>query len=284
MRNQLKKRFVLSGLFVLSSFQLLALEAGGQEGELVSLHADERLTLDGDAVHNPVNFFIMQGEPPRLMFPVSQGALKGVQAWQIQIRNSDGRKVSFIQGTGAPRSPVIAWSGLSETGELLPDGFYDTQLVWRDADGLHETSKTKVSLLAPPALRDLARFQFKLDYTVEGLVVRIPEIMFFDLGQSRIRGEALPALRSIIAFLKSSPGNKVDIRGYTDSSGSLNGNMVLSRERAQAVLLFLSENGVDPERLTYKGLGPRQPIASNATEEGRAKNRRVEVVVLKASG
>ncbi len=284
MENRFKKKIALAGLLLLMLPLLKASGAIGQVGEPVSLQADERLTLDGDPVQSPVNFFIMQGAPPALMFPVGQGVFKDVKAWQIQIRNSDGRKVGFIQGAGPPRSPVIPWSGLSETGEPLPDGFYDTLLVWTDAAGLHETSKIKVSLLTPPALRNLARFQFKLDYTAEGLVVRIPEILFFDLGQSQIRDEALPALRAVAVFLKSSPNNKVDIRGYTDSSGVLSGNMILSQERAHAVLLLLSDAGVDPERLTYRGLGPQQPIVSNATPEGRAKNRRVEVVVLKAGG
>lgn len=263
------------GLLIAASF------SSGEGDDPISLQADERLTLDGSAIQNPVNFFIMNGFPPALMHPISQSAFKDIKAWQIQILNSDGRKVSFIQGVGAPSSPIIPWSGLSETGVPLPDGFYDAQLIWSDAGGSHKTPARKVGLLTPPSLRALFRFQLKLDYTSEGLIVRIPEIMVFNAGQSQVRAEALPALRAIADFLKSSPDNKVDVRGYTDASGSRARNMSLSEERAQAVMRFLAGNDIDPQRLTYKGLGPSQPIASNATAEGRAKNRRVDVVVLK---
>ena len=262
---------------------LLAADATSAENDdHIALQADERLTLDGSAIESPVSFFLTGGTPPILLFPISRSALKSTRTWQIQIRNSDGRKVSYIQGTGVPSSPVIFWSGLSMTGEPLPDGFYDTQFLWTDARGLHQTAVTKVSLLTPPSIRNLYSFQLKLDYTAEGLVVRIPDIMFFDLGQSHMSDEALPALRAIVDFLKSSPENKVDVRGYTDSSGSPNGNLILSRQRARAVLDFLAANGIDPARLTSQGLGPQRPIASNATPRGRATNRRVEVVGLKA--
>ncbi len=262
---------------------LLAIRgSSGEGGDAISLQADEKLTLDGSVIHSPVTFFIMHGTPPTLMFPINQAVFKSVEAWQIQIHDSNGRKVSFIQGLGPPGSPVIAWSGLSEAGEPLPDGFYDAQFIWSDADGAHKIPARKVSLLTPPSLRALFRFQLKLDYTAEGLVVRIPEILFFNAGQSQVREEALPALRAIAVFLKSSPDNKVDVRGYTDSSGSVDGNLSLSRDRALAVMRFLAGNDIDPQRLTYKGLGPQQPIASNATAAGRAKNRRVEVVVLKS--
>ena len=264
---------------------LLLFAAGGSSGEggdAISLQADEKLTLDGNAIHSPVTFFLMHGTPPTLMFPIRKDVFKSVEAWQIQILDSDGRKASYIQGVGAPSSPVIPWSGLSDSGEPLADGFYDAQFIWSDADGPHNIPSRKISLLTPPSLRALFRFQLKLDYTTEGLVVRIPEILFFNAGQAQVREEALPALRAIAIFLKSSPDNKVEVRGYTDTSGSVEGNMSLSQDRALAVMRFLAGNDIDPQRLTYKGLGPQQPIASNATAAGRAKNRRVEVVVLKS--
>lgn len=249
--------------------------------EHVRLFADERLDLEASAAQNPVNFFIMHGSPPKLLFPVKQGPFKNVASWQIRIFNSDAKTVGFIQGTGAPRSPIIPWSGLSDSGEPLPDGFYEAQLIWNDSQGVHTTLPRKVSLLTPEPLRGLVRFQIKLDYTDEGLVVRVPEILFFNRGQALIREEALPALQAIVVFLRSSPDNKVSVRGYTDSTGSRQSNLDLSRARARAVLTFLTDNGIDSQRLTYEGMGPARPIAPNSTEAGRAKNRRVDVVVLK---
>jgi outer membrane protein OmpA-like peptidoglycan-associated protein len=133
-------------------------------------------------------------------------------------------------------------------------------------------------------IRNLADRKLKFHYTAEGLVVSIQEGMIFKPGQARILAEAIPALREITAFLKANSGNGVVVRGYTDSSGSLGRNMLLSRERAGRVYEYLVGSGIDPGRLTYEGLGPARPVAPNTTENGRARNRRVEVVVLKTAG
>jgi peptidoglycan-binding protein ArfA len=71
----------------------------------------------------------------------------------------------------------------------------------------------------------------------------------------------------------------IDIEGHTDSTGSEETNLKLSRERAAAVGDFLVTQGIAQTRMTTKGLGPADPVASNDTAEGRAKNRRVEIVL-----
>jgi chemotaxis protein MotB len=118
-------------------------------------------------------------------------------------------------------------------------------------------------------------------HTTFGLVVTFTENMIFEPGQSAIRAEALPALREITGFLRSYSGNKVLVKGYTDSSGTLRANIRLSGLRAVGVCKFFSDNGISPERLGYKGLGPADPVAPNDTEAWRARNRRVEVLVLR---
>jgi outer membrane protein OmpA-like peptidoglycan-associated protein len=73
---------------------------------------------------------------------------------------------------------------------------------------------------------------------------------------------------------------KVELQGYTDSTGSVAYNMRLSRGRAQAVRDFLIGDGVDPSQLTARGYGPHDPVASNRTADGRSQNRRVVLEVL----
>lgn len=102
----------------------------------------------------------------------------------------------------------------------------------------------------------------------------------FATGQSALRPEARDNLSRLIEFVQRRPEAQVLIEGHTDSSGSASQNQALSEKRAQSVRQALIEEGVDPRRLTAVGMGQGQPIGDNSTAEGRARNRRVEVIVL----
>ena len=85
-----------------------------------------------------------------------------------------------------------------------------------------------------------------------------------------------PILDEGVAVLENNPGLNIEIQGYTDSTGAENYNLMLSQKRADSVMDFLVNRGIDPGRLSAKGYGSANPVASNDTAEGRAKNRRVE--------
>jgi outer membrane protein OmpA-like peptidoglycan-associated protein/tetratricopeptide (TPR) repeat protein len=87
-------------------------------------------------------------------------------------------------------------------------------------------------------------------------------------------------LSGVIDFLTENPSVKLGIYGHTDNVNDDQSNLILSKNRAEAVYNFLVEKGIDKSRLTYKGFGKSKPIASNETEEGRSKNRRTEFVVI----
>lgn len=252
----------------------------------LALEAMEKLSADGDVTAPPVAFAVRIFDPGMDAFlPADDSALGGMLSWQLQILDRGGRKVSFLQGRGRPSSATLPWSGFSETGEPLPSGFYNARLVWLDpANKTHSTRETSFTLFTPLEMRALAERNVKFSYTAEGLVVRVQEKTIFKPGEASILAEAVPALREIAVFLKTCSRNGVIVRGYTDSSGSLGRNLLLSRERAARVYDYLVEAGIDPKRLAYEGRGPALPVASNATEAGRARNRRVEVVVLKTAG
>ncbi len=103
--------------------------------------------------------------------------------------------------------------------------------------------------------------------------------IYFDTGKSTIKPESAHAIEEIAKLLKGDPGLKVHVVGHTDNVGSRDANIKLSQERGEAVLQALvRDHGIATARLSSYGCGPFAPVASNDTEEGRAKNRRVELV------
>ncbi len=103
--------------------------------------------------------------------------------------------------------------------------------------------------------------------------------IYFDTGKSVIKPESDTALSEIAKLLKKEAGMKVSVVGHTDNVGGLDSNMKLSQARADAVMQALvGKYGIEANRLKANGVGPLAPVASNENEEGKAKNRRVELV------
>lgn len=99
----------------------------------------------------------------------------------------------------------------------------------------------------------------------------------FETGKSDIKTESLPIIEQLSEMLKQNPTLKINIEGHTDNVGGENSNQLLSESRAKSVMDALISKGIDASRLKSKGWGQSKPIADNNTEEGRAKNRRVEI-------
>jgi outer membrane protein OmpA-like peptidoglycan-associated protein len=104
----------------------------------------------------------------------------------------------------------------------------------------------------------------------------------FETGRDIIQNQSFASLLELAQVLKKRPNYQIKISGHTDNVGDDASNMTLSRKRAEAVKKFLTDNGVDEGRIIAQGFGESRPVASNATPEGRAKNRRVELEVLQA--
>jgi outer membrane protein OmpA-like peptidoglycan-associated protein len=100
----------------------------------------------------------------------------------------------------------------------------------------------------------------------------------FASGKADLKPESEEILMKVLNTLTAYPDITIRIEGYTDNTGSLALNMKLSQKRAEAVMNWLIERGIDPSRLEAVGLGPNNPIADNSTKEGRAQNRRIEIV------
>lgn len=102
----------------------------------------------------------------------------------------------------------------------------------------------------------------------------------FDYDKSSLRPDSFPALAEAAAILKKHPTVKVEVAGHTDYNNTDEYNMRLSNRRANTVVEYLVSQGVSPDQLVAKGYGESQPIADNTTEEGQARNRRVEFRVI----
>ena len=102
-------------------------------------------------------------------------------------------------------------------------------------------------------------------------------VVLFDFDSAEIKAEAHPMLDEAVVILKKNSAIKVEVDGHTDNLGPAAYNMKLSERRANAVMKYFVDNGVEAERLTVKGFGLTKPAAGNDTKEGRAKNRRVEL-------
>lgn len=144
----------------------------------------------------------------------------------------------------------------------------EREAIKKERDELASKLKTALSTVAETT--DTAR----------GLIVNLAGVLF-DVNKASLRQESQLKLAKLAGILMVFPDMKLSIEGHTDSTGSEEFNLRLSTERARTVYEFLISQGVSPERLKYQGFGSSQPVAPNDTEANRAKNRRVEVIVLK---
>ena len=111
-------------------------------------------------------------------------------------------------------------------------------------------------------------------------VGRISLYINFETGKAAIKPESEEIINQVADMLKSNPILKVNIEGHTDNVGTAIANKTLSESRAKAVVAALTAKGIDKARLSSKGWGTEKPIADNGTDEGKAKNRRVEIVKM----
>jgi outer membrane protein OmpA-like peptidoglycan-associated protein len=109
------------------------------------------------------------------------------------------------------------------------------------------------------------------------LVVKFDSGILFDVDQASLKGSAQSDLAEFARVLNEYPDTKLEIQGHTDSTGSKEHNRRLSQERADAVVSYLTQAQVARSRIVSEGLGEAGPVSSNATADGRAKNRRVEI-------
>ena len=119
--------------------------------------------------------------------------------------------------------------------------------------------------------------------TDRGLVMTLGDVLF-DTGEAELKNSANRTVLKIVQFLQLNPKRVVRIEGYADNTGGQQENLKLSRDRAQSVADVLVDLGIDEKRIQVEGYGDQYPVEVNASERGRAQNRRVEIVFSDEKG
>jgi len=209
---------------------------------------------------------VVEGRKTRLTYRVDTGAQEP-SALAI-VRNYENA-IKSVGGTIVFSDPT-RWMN----GKIVKDG----REVWAQAERGNSTiwlTIVEKQGMTQEIVADAATFGKGLEavghVAVEGI--------YFDTAKSDVKPESKPALQEVAKLLASQPALKLLVVGHTDSVGSFEANMKLSQARAEAVVQALvKEYGVAAARLRPQGAGPIAPVATNRTEEGRARNRRVELV------
>ena len=184
------------------------------------------------------------------------------------IRNHQ-QAITKIGGTVLYEDPRYTWLKIEKDGKEI---WAQVDTAWGKGYMLNIIEK---QAMAQEVVASAELFRTGLNTTGH---VEVPGI-FFDTGKSELKSESQAAIAEIAKLLAGDPALKVHVVGHTDNVASLDLNLKLSQARAQAVVQALvAKHGVAADRLSGQGVGPLAPVAGNSTEEGRAKNRRVELV------
>lgn len=186
----------------------------------------------------------------------------------------------YSYNTGATRSsdPVVPGHVDAKSGNYIYDTGATTTLKLNNGGsvtgvGVNSTESFLYGFLTNPQAQvdtvDLTRGWYNFDR------------VFFEANKAALTPESVSQLRNVATILRAFPQARIKLGGYTDSTGTYLVNSLLSEARARTALSSLVEMGISPDRIEARGYGPRYSIASNATEEGRARNRRLSVKVLK---
>ena len=183
-------------------------------------------------------------------------------------------KLTWSESSGRSRGPAVF--------VFSPDGKSFTGHWWRDTDkgrqpdGKWAGTRTGTQVGGCPHWSGSVEGQLKKDLSASGRA-RLYGILF-DTDSARIRPESQLTLDEVVRLLSSEPGWSLTIEGHTDASGTPAHNQTLSEQRAASVRDYLISKGAAASRLNSVGFGQSKPVADNATELGRAQNRRVELV------
>jgi outer membrane protein OmpA-like peptidoglycan-associated protein len=218
----------------------------------------QKKAVEGDATSITYFHNSVEKQPSALQLLRNyQNALKGIGAETVYERmpkDGDGGEITMKAATGGKEVWVRVEPGIFSA----PTQSYKVQVV--------EVAAMQQVVSANKLLDELNKNGFIALY------------INFDTGKSDLKADGQATVAEIVKMLKAAPAMKVAIEGHTDNVGQAAANKALSEARARSVMAAIVAGGIDAGRLTAAGFGQERPIADNRGEEGRAKNRRVELV------
>ncbi|MDA8240288.1 MAG: OmpA family protein [Nitrospiraceae bacterium] len=227
-----------------------------------------KFTVDQNKKPFPVN---VEGHKYYIRYDLDNGAakpgnLKIVRNVENALKNIGGKVLVDVAGQwGVFRSSTI----------MVQKGGKETWVHVKAADSSYELTIVEKEGMKQEVVADASAMGNDINTTGHVSVYGI----YFDTGKAEIKPESDAAISEIAKLLKNKASLKLYVVGHTDNVGSLDSNMKLSKERANAVVKTLTgKHGIAAARLKAFGMASLSPVSSNSSEEGKAKNRRVELV------
>ena len=257
------------------SYGLEADAKGGKDHPLLSRMPDFRISEYKESEFNSYRFIGQDKKPVNieghkyyLEYRLSKGVL---EPGELKIRRNVQDALKKIGGK------VLFDDNFNRASTILVQkGGRESWVEVRSYNNMYRLNIVERELMKQEMVADAAAMGSDLTATGHVPVYGIN----FDTGKSEIRPDSAAAIAEIASLLNTNSGLKLYLVGHTDNVGTFDANMRLSQERAAAVVaLLVSQHGIAASRLKPHGVSSLAPVASNDSEEGRAKNRRVELVV-----
>ena len=267
----MKKLIFIAAMILAGSISLLAQDAEGcKDHPLLSRMPGYNIS-ECTQNFNQLDFFNAKGEEVKL-----EGNLTHI--WYVFNPESGKKEPSFFQIVKNYANAIIKIGGkkIFEDGGL---GCYELK-----KNGKTYNIKVACTNNSDVLLDVLEMEQMKQEITANEMLDALNKDgyialnILFETGKSTIQQESLPLVDQIFELMKSDVILKISIEGHTDNVGDAVSNKKLSNDRAKAVMDALLAKGVDKTRMSFVGWGQEKPVADNRSEEGKAKNRRVEII------
>ncbi|MEY3369171.1 MAG: hypothetical protein RI973_2326, partial [Bacteroidota bacterium] len=240
---------------------------GGEEASLAELPAGTYQLVVTDAAGNSASSNFRVNEPAALSLEVSR----------IRPATTDKQKngKAAARASGGKAPYTYRWASGETTDEALALATGTQDVTVQDANGCQASTSFEIT---PRIIPELSAENLR-----DGEIIKLEKI-YFQPDSTRMEPNSIPTVDELYVFLSENPGIVIEVGGHTNGIPPHEFCDKLSTARAKSVAQYLVDKGIPASRITYRGYGKRNPIASNATPEGRAKNQRVEITIVKVNG
>lgn len=192
--------------------------------------------------------------------------------WWPSYLNKEGKKLIYMKFQAPP-------DDVKEVSVIIPSFVPFIRVILTGKSNVTDHSGIQVVGIQTGLERVLK--DLNATETEEEIKIQLPSEVLFDFDKSQLRTEAESTLSKVLQVIHEYPECTILIEGHTDSKGSDVYNQTLSEKRAQSVKAWFLSSGINESKISTKGYGESKPVASNDTDEGRQKNRRVEITIQK---